>query len=414
MSASRASRPRVPLRRNRNFMLLWSGQTVSELGSRTSQIAYPLLVLALTGSPAKAGIVGFAAGLPHIAFSLPAGALVDRWDRKLVMLVCDGGRAIAVASIATALALGELTFVHVALVAFVEGTLTVSVGPAEFGALRTIVPAEQIPAAIAQNEARVYSATLAGPPLGGFLFGVDRALPFVVDAISYAVAFVTLVLSKADFQEPRTAAITTLRSDIAEGVCWLWRQTFLRSTALLSGAGNFVSNGLGLIVIVLARERGASPATIGSLFALFAAGGLVGAAAAPLLQRRIPAPKAIIGYLGVYSLLIPLFAFVPPVVIGLLFAAMLFGAPALNAIYGAYQAALIPDRLVGRVKSANALVTAGSGPIGVLFAGFLLEAVGSRATVGVFAGLSATSALAALASRSIRELPELADVRLRG
>src|SRR5918912_691415 len=108
-----------PLRRNRDFLLLWSGQAISELGTRTAWIAYPLLVLALTGSPAKAGIVGFANRFPLVVFSLPAGALVDRWERKRIMLVCDAGRAVGVGSIALSLALGRLAFAQIVLVAAV-------------------------------------------------------------------------------------------------------------------------------------------------------------------------------------------------------------------------------------------------------------------------------------------------------
>jgi hypothetical protein len=103
----------APLRRNRDFNLLWTGQVVSDLGGRVSGIAFPLLVLALTGSPARAGIVGFAGSLPLLLLTLPAGAYVDRWDRKRVMVVADSVRCIALASIAVALALDALTFTQI-------------------------------------------------------------------------------------------------------------------------------------------------------------------------------------------------------------------------------------------------------------------------------------------------------------
>src|ERR1041385_2717024 len=114
-----ASPAPVALRRNRDFMLLWSGQAVSELGSRAAWLAYPLLVLALTHSPAKAGIVTFANRFPFFLFSLPAGALVDRWNRKRIMLTCDAGRFAGAASIATALLIGHVSFTQVVLVATV-------------------------------------------------------------------------------------------------------------------------------------------------------------------------------------------------------------------------------------------------------------------------------------------------------
>src|ERR671937_2374061 len=112
--------PPAPLWRNRDFVLLWSGQVVSTIGTRVTGIAFPLLVLAQTHSPARAGIVGFVQTLPYMLFYLPAGALVDRWDRKRVMLVADAGRALALGSLAVALAAHASTFAHVIVVAFVE------------------------------------------------------------------------------------------------------------------------------------------------------------------------------------------------------------------------------------------------------------------------------------------------------
>ncbi|MBA3788058.1 MAG: MFS transporter [Actinobacteria bacterium] len=389
-------------------MLLWAGQAVSELGTRTAQIAYPLLVLALTGSPAKAGLVGFASRVPFLLFSLPAGALVDRWDRKRIMLVCDAGRAVGVGSIAIALAAGSITFTHILLVAFVEGTMTVFVGPAEFGAIRRLVPRGQIPAAIAQNEGRVYAASLGGPPLGGLLFGLGRGLPFLADAVSYLISFASLLAIKSEFQDSREREPSRLRTEIGEGVRWLWRQSFLRTTFLLAGAGNFVSNGLALIIIVLAQRQGASATTIGLIFALTAVGGLFGAVAAPALQRRVAASHVRIGYHAVYALLVPLLAIASPLSLGFLFALMLFGAPALNAIFGAYQSALVPDRLQGRVESVGGLIAAGAASLGPLSAGLLLEVIGAVPTVLVFAGVAVVVALIAALSRPLRRAPDLA------
>src|SRR5260370_39309668 len=101
--------PSVPLRRNGDYLLLWSGQVVSSLGSQVSQLALPLLLLALTHSPAQAGVAGALRATPYLIFSLPAGALIDRWDRKRVMIVCDTGRALSLVSLAIALWLGPLT-----------------------------------------------------------------------------------------------------------------------------------------------------------------------------------------------------------------------------------------------------------------------------------------------------------------
>jgi hypothetical protein len=323
------------------------------------------------------------------------------------MLLCDGVRAVGVASLAVTLLEGWLVFAQIVAVAFVEGTMTVLAEPAERGALRQIVAREQIPTAIAQNEARVYGASLAGPPLGGFLFGAARFAPFLFDAFSYVASFATLAAISTPFQEERTTPHRGLRHEVGEGLHWLVKQPFLRAAVVLAGAGNFVSNGLGLVIIVLARSQGASSTLIGAIFAIFAAGGLLGSIAAPALQRRISAPHAVIGYHLGYALLVPVLVVAPPLALGVLFGAMLFGAPALNAIFGAYEVALVPDRLLGRVESANAVVTAGAGPLARLTAGLLLSSIGGTRTVIVFAAISAAVALLALGSRAIRRVPDL-------
>ena len=169
----------VPLRRNRDFMLLWGGQTLSELGSQFSLVAYPLLVLALTGSAAKAGVVGFAKTVPIAVFALPAGALADRVNRKHLMVACDGVRAIALVTIPVALAAGGVPYAVIVAVAFIDGSGFVFSYVAERGALRQLVAREQLGEAVARNESRTFAANMAGPPLGGLLFGLGRAIPFL-------------------------------------------------------------------------------------------------------------------------------------------------------------------------------------------------------------------------------------------
>src|SRR5579864_6058515 len=116
---------------NRDYMLLWSGQVVSSMGTQVSQLAFPLLILFLTRSPVLAGLAGALRALPYLIFSLPAGALIDRWDRKRVMILCDAGRGICMASIPVAYIIGHLTVVQLFLVSLFEGTLFVFFNIAE-------------------------------------------------------------------------------------------------------------------------------------------------------------------------------------------------------------------------------------------------------------------------------------------
>ncbi|MBV9279525.1 MAG: MFS transporter, partial [Chloroflexi bacterium] len=200
---SERGRPPVPLSRNRDFILLRGGQAISVLGSQVAQIAFPLLILSLTGSPAKAGLVAFLESLPNLLFNLPAGAFVDRWDRKRVMILCDSGRTLAMGSIVLALWLNRLSLAQLCLVAFLEGSLGVFFNAAESACLPQVVAREQLAAALSQNEVANRGTVMLGRPLGGLLYSAGRSIPFLADAVSYAVSVVSLLFIRTQFQEER-------------------------------------------------------------------------------------------------------------------------------------------------------------------------------------------------------------------
>ncbi|MQA24939.1 MAG: MFS transporter [Micromonosporaceae bacterium] len=390
-------------------MLLWSGQTVSALGSRVSATAVPLLVLAMTGSPAVAGIIGFLGALPHLLVQLPAGVLVDRWDRWRTMLICDIGRLAAVASVPIAWWLGWLSITQVAVVAFVEASLYVFFHLAEGAALPRIVGTAELPAALAQNEAKTRGATLAGMPLGGLLFGLDRALPFVADAISYALSTVALLLMRRrDLAGPRPEAPASMWREAVAGVRWLVGQPLLRAAVLLVAGSNLIFQAVTLTVIVLAAQRGASPAMIGLVLGCWGIGGLLGAFVAPWLQPVLPPKVVVIGVHWVWAALLPLLL-VPrePLLLGMVGAAAAFVGPLWNVVMGTYMLTLTPNHLLGRVRSVSSLVTWGAIPFGSLIGGLLLEAYGPAATVWSLAGLMLALAIAAVASPSVRHAPPL-------
>src|SRR5438128_8575713 len=194
-----------PLWRNRDYMLLWSGQVVSALGSNMSNIVFPLLILALTNNDTTlAGIAGALGSVPYLIFSLPVGALIDRWNRKRVMMICDTFRALNSASIPIAIFFNSLTIWQLLINAFIEGTFYVFFNIAEVASLTSVVNKLQLPQATAQNEGGGIAANLAGPPIGTFLFqSVSRAFPFIADAISYGVSVFSLALIKTNFQGQR-------------------------------------------------------------------------------------------------------------------------------------------------------------------------------------------------------------------
>jgi len=177
---------------SRDYILLWSGQMISSVGTRVSMLAFPLFVLALTHSPAQAGLIGAMRALPYALLILPAGALVDRWNRKRVMILCDIGRAIALGSIPIALVLGHLTIAQLYIVSLVEGTLFTFFGLAEKACLPQVVSKEQLPTAAAQGMVIDSVSELIGPSIGGVLYSIGRAVPFLTDAISYGASVVSL------------------------------------------------------------------------------------------------------------------------------------------------------------------------------------------------------------------------------
>jgi len=202
----------------------------------------------------------FAFTLPMVLLTLPAGAILDRVDRKRVMLACEAGRGLAVASLAFGIWAGWLTFAQVLVVAVVDGIAYPFFRVGERSALRHLVSAPQLPAAMAQLSAREFTGLAAGQTLGGLLFGLGRLLPFVADAFSYLMSLVSLLLIRGQFNERRSGVPRALHREIGEGLAWVWRHRFVRTTALLSAGLVSVTNALYLAVIVAALRRGATPA----------------------------------------------------------------------------------------------------------------------------------------------------------
>src|SRR5918999_5517892 len=157
----------VPLRRNRDFLLLQASRLLSSSGSQMTAIAFPLLALALTGSPAKAGLVGFASLLPSALFAIPSGLAADRWNRKRLMIAADLFRLGVVGALAGAIALDRTSFWMIPLVAFLQGAASTLVAAANAGAMRAVVPPRQLPAASAIVTGREAAVLLSAPPLGG-------------------------------------------------------------------------------------------------------------------------------------------------------------------------------------------------------------------------------------------------------
>ena len=393
----------VPLRHNRDFRLLWAGEVISTLGSQISLVAFPLLVLATTHSPVKAGLVGFANQLPVLALYLPAGVLVDRYDRRLIMVISSVIGALALATVPIALAAGTMSLAQIMIVAFLAGTRQVIYSVAEQGALPLVVSSGQVSEAIARNQARLEAATLAGPPLGGLLFGAARVLPFAFDSISYLFSALGASLVQTPLQETRDARRSTARWEIGEAIRWFWSQTFLRASAVAVAGANFIWMALEIVLIVRARQHGAAPAAVGVMVAGIGVGGLIGSMLAPSAARRLPEPIVVIGLFWVEAMLIPLLALTRnPYLLGVIVALIALGGPTWNAVVVAARLTLTPDRLRGRVNSAARLISGSMLALGTLVGGVLAEHPGTTAALLTLAGWQLTLAFCATATRSLR------------
>ncbi|HKT36835.1 MAG TPA: MFS transporter, partial [Ktedonobacterales bacterium] len=342
---------RIPsLWQNRNYLLLWGGQAISDLGTQVSALAFPLLTLLLTHSAAQAGLVGAIRAVPYLVLGLPAGALVDRWNRKRVMIVCDTGRAAALGSVAVMLALGTLTLAQIYLVAVTEGTLYVFFSLAETAALPRVVSKEQLTTATAQNEATISTAYMVGPALGGLLYGIGRALPFATDALSYVISVASLLWIRLPFQGERPGASTRtpLLAQVREGVVWLWRQPLLRFLAALSAGGWLVEVGYTLVVIVQAQGMGASSAVIGVVLGAGGVGSILGALVAGSVAGRVRFGRIAVVVHWLWALFVALYAIAPNPLALAVITTLAYGiTPVFGVTAYSYRLSLIPDKLQG-------------------------------------------------------------------
>jgi MFS family permease len=400
----------VPLRRNRDFLLLQSAALLSSGGSQITAIAYPLLVLALTGSPAKAGLVAFARLLAMAVFALPAGLAADRWSRRRLMISAHAMRAIAVGVLAALILLDEVVFWVIPVIAFVEGSGSPLYSAAQAGALRSVVPTRQLPAAAATVTGREAAISLAAPPIGGALFGLSRALPFAVHAVSYAFSALALLAMRTPFQEERERDRAPLRARLAEGFGFLWAHPFLRTCAFLYGLSNFIGPGVLLALLVIGKGEGLSGGEVGLLLSAFGASLLLGAFLSPLVRRLLPVRGVLLLELWTW-VGCGLFLLWPNVYV--LTASILptaLAIPSTDSVVNSYQLAMTPDRLVGRVESVRSTIALLIAPLGPLVAGLLLDAVSERATIAVFAAFGLVLALWGTLSPAIRDAPSLDEL----
>ncbi|QMU76777.1 MFS transporter [Streptacidiphilus sp. PB12-B1b] len=401
-----AADPSPSLWRNRAFNLLWTGQCLSDAGSAMAGLALPLLVLQLTGSPTQAGLVGTAALVVTTVCRLPAGVLVDRCDRRRLMIVCDAFRVVAYAVLACAVVTGVADLAVILAVVAGGSAATAVFSTAEYAAVRSLVRPDQIVSAVARNEARSYGTSLAGPPLGGLLFGLARALPFFGNALTFLLSLVAVVCIRRPLQQPRPQTAPSADAGGWEGLRFVLGNPFLRALLVIAAPLNMAFTGMIFAMTISLRRSGMSPVLVGLVTTVLGVGGFLGAFAAPSLQRRLRLPALITTICWSTAVLMAVSVLLSPsVVTAVPLAAAVFLGPTANAALFGYQAAITPDRLQGRVVSVILLAATSAAALAPALAGALLAQVPGRAAMLAFPLLVAASALAATFGRGLRSLP---------
>jgi hypothetical protein len=398
--------PRVPFHRDPNYLLLVSAQGLSLTGREIESLVMPLLVLGLTGSPVQAGFIAACQSVPYFVLSLVAGALVDRWDRKWVMLICDAVRVLAFGSIPLAWALGGLHIAQLYIVALAAGSAFVFYNIAEISALPLVVEKAELTRATSANTIIEWIGENVGPAIGGVVIGLRKSTAAGA-VLAYAVQAGILFLSLfflGGIRKPLRAPLSEtprrpLLAEVREGVAWLFGHREIRAMAFLAAALAVLFGPVQLATIVLARQAfHAQPATIGFLFS---AGGVVGiltTLTAPRFQRWFSAGTIIVFGTFVWVLGLAGMAAAGSVIMLGAGWAILTGVSGIRDVVSiSYRLSLIPAEMQGRVNSVFRFVAWGLRPASVAFGGFAIGTFGPRAALWTMtAGMAVTAVAAAL------------------
>jgi MFS family permease len=391
---------------NRSFRLLLGGQLVSQLGNQLQSLALPLVVLAMTGSAAQAGLLLGISTATYLLVGLVAGALVDRWNRKRTMIGCELGRAALTATVPVAVLSGALTMVQLYVVAIGTGVLTVLFQTANSTALPNIVRHDDLPAALGATHAAGSTLGIVGSAIAGAAYAAGRAVPFAVNAVSFLVSALTLKWIRAEFQEDQgesSPSVRELLADIRQGLAWVWGQPVLRLLTVVEAADGLRYGAGYLIIIELARGVGADPLQVGLVFCGAGIGGLVGGLVAGRVAGRFRLGRVAIGMLWVEAIAFPLYAVAPSWgwLAGVAFLESVI-TPIYSVAMDTYRISITPDRMRGRVNSALGTLVTGAMSVGTILGGLLLASIGAPALALVCGAWLIALATLTTSSRTIR------------
>lgn len=394
----------VPLGRNRDFRRLWIGGVISGIGTEVTQIGFPLLVLAVTGSAAYAGLLQSGELAAYAAITLPAGLIADRFRRRRLLIFSDLARAVLLGALTVCVVLGWVQLGLVIAIAMVVAVFDAVFGPAQDAALKEVVPPSQLAEAAARDEARLRASRLLGPALGGWLFSLGRWVPFVGDTVSYLVSGLLLRRIEKPLDAPDEKPETIRLSDTLAGFRLILGNPFLRVMAVISMGMTFTLAAFGLLFITGLEKQNAGSTVIGLALTAYSTAGLLGALAAPRVLRVCPPRLVIIVTAWLIPAVMLSLAVVPAVPFAIAVACLLyFCIPSLGSMSRAYLIAITPSNLQGRVSAAVMFLGLALSPIAPAAFGYVFDAAGRT---WAFAGMAISGLLTAIPSlsRPIRTL----------
>ncbi|MFT3889138.1 MAG: MFS transporter [Arachnia sp.] len=416
-----ANAPHKGLWRDPNFLTFWGGQALSQVGAQFAELAIPVLaVLLLHAGDAEVGYLNAAGTAAFLLVGLPAGAWIDRLRKRRVMIVADGVRAAALAAVPLLHLTGQLQFWHLYVVALVIGVATVFFDVSYQSLVPSLVDGERIAEANGKLESTQQVAGLAGPALAGGVIGlVSAPMAILATAVTYLCSLVALVLVRDREVLPPRAEHAPLRTEIAEGLHWVFGNPLLRRIVGTTAIGNgFSTIVFTLEPIFLLRVIGFTPEQMGLILTLAAFGGLAGALSTPWLTARIGEARLVpvsAILLSVALVPLPLAVLLPrPGAFALLAvqgAAMSFAVVAYNITQVTFRQRITPKRLLGRMNASIRFCVWGIMPLSALAAGWLGSGLGTVPAIWVGVAGAALSALPVALGPfwRLRDLPVAAE-----
>ncbi|MFE9957184.1 MFS transporter [Micromonospora sp. NPDC005299] len=403
----------------RNFMALWAGAAVTNLADGVVKLTLPLVAVSMTNSPALVAGISLANTLPWLLFSLHAGALADRVDRRRLIMTMAAARALVLAVLVGGILADTLPLAGLYAGSLFLGTAEVFADTTRMSVVPMVVPRNRMESAFAKLTATETAANeFIGPPLGGLLAAAGLAVALGAGGVGYAGALIALAIMTGRYRSDRHPGSRTsasgLRADIWDGVQYVWREKVLRTLLLVAGAASGCWAAWVAVIVVYAVTPGPldlNRSQYGLLIGSLGVGGVVAASAAPALTRRLGRRVVLATSMACFAVLLAAPAITSsPRLIAVTTVLGGAGSGAWNVTYSSLRALVVPDEMMGRYSGVSRLISWGSMPLGALVAGLTAELISVRA---VFWGGAALCALVLAATLRTVTSPEFRRVEAR-